>query len=167
MYTARMGDASKQDIPVADALRGHWADRYLPRSWRPYARLARLERPIGWWLLLLPCWFGLLLAEIAADGGQPNLWYALLFLIGAIVMRGAGCTLNDIADREIDAQVARTQSRPIPSGQVNVWQAFLFLIAQCLAGLLVLLQFNWFTIALGASSLIIAVLYPFMKRVTY
>ena len=167
MYTAPMGDASKQDRPVADALRGHWADRHLPQALRPYARLARLERPIGWWLLLLPCWWGLLLAQIAGGGGWPNLWYAMLFLIGAIVMRGAGCTLNDIADRDFDARVARTRSRPIPSGQVSVQQAIAFLIAQCLVGLLVLVQFNWFTIMLGLSSLGFAAIYPFMKRLTY
>ncbi|MBC8037784.1 MAG: 4-hydroxybenzoate octaprenyltransferase [Rhizobiales bacterium] len=162
-----MGDASKQDIPVADALRGHWADHYLPHALRPYARLARLERPIGWWLLLLPCWWGMLLAQIAEGGSRPNLWYGALFLIGAIVMRGAGCTLNDIIDREIDAKVARTRSRPIPSGQVSVGQAVVFLIAQCIAGLLVLVQFNRFTILLGISSLAFAAIYPFMKRLTY
>lgn len=167
MYTAPMNDVSKQDAPVADAVRGHWADRYLPQALRPYARLARLERPIGWWLLLLPCWWGLLLAQIAKGGGVPNFWYAALFLIGAIVMRGAGCTLNDIADRDFDAQVARTRSRPIPSGQVSVRQALAFLAAQCLVGLFVLVQFNGFTILLGASSLAIVAIYPFMKRVTY
>ncbi len=167
MYTAPMGETSKQDIPVADALRGHWADHYLPHALRPYARLARLERPIGWWLLLLPCWWGLLLAQLAGGGGRPHLWYALLFLIGAIVMRGAGCTLNDIIDRDLDGQVARTRSRPIPSGQVSVGQAIVFLIAQCLVGLVVLVQFNRFTIMLGISSLAFAAIYPFMKRLTY
>ncbi len=99
MYTAPMSDVSSQDRTVADALPGHWADRVLPAAFRPYARLMRLERPIGWWLLLLPCWWGLALGQMAAGGGIPNPWYALLFLIGAIIMRGAGCTLNDIADR--------------------------------------------------------------------
>ncbi|HUR43681.1 MAG TPA: 4-hydroxybenzoate octaprenyltransferase [Aestuariivirga sp.] len=167
MYTAPMGDASKQDVAVADAVRGHWADHYLPRGLRPYARLARLERPIGWWLLLLPCWWGLMLAQIGEGPGRPNLWYALLFLIGAIAMRGAGCTLNDIIDRDFDARVARTRSRPIPSGQVSVGQAIAFLLALCIVGLLVLVQFNRFTIVLGASSLGLAAIYPFMKRVTY
>jgi len=167
MYTAPMNDASKQDMAVADAVRGHWADRHLPQAVRPYARLARLERPIGWWLLLLPCWWGLLSAHIAEGGGGPNLWFALLFLIGAVVMRGAGCTFNDIIDRDFDARVARTRSRPIPSGQVTVWHAVAFLLAQCLVGLLVLIQFNWFTIVLGVSSLGFAAVYPFMKRLTY
>ncbi|MBI2717781.1 MAG: 4-hydroxybenzoate octaprenyltransferase [Rhizobiales bacterium] len=162
-----MSDADSRDGRVADAVRGHWADRLLPEAVRPYARLARLERPIGWWLLLIPCWWGLLLAQIAQGSGWPNLWYALLFLIGSIVMRGAGCTLNDIVDRDFDAQVARTRSRPIPSGQVSVPAAIVFLVALSLAGLAVLLQFNRFTIALGAASLVIVAIYPLMKRVTY
>jgi len=162
-----MIDASSRDRKVADALPGHWADRHLPLWTRPYARLMRLERPIGWWLLLLPCWWGLLLGQIAAGGGMPNLWHGLLFLIGAIVMRGAGCTLNDIADRNFDAQVARTRLRPIASGQVSVFQALLFLAGLCLAGLIVLLQFNRFTVATGIASLAIVAVYPFMKRITY
>ena len=113
MYTAAMSDARSQDQRVADALPGHWVDRHLPVALRPYARLMRLERPIGWWLLLLPCWWGLALGQMAAGGGLPNLWHAALFLIGAVIMRGAGCTLNDIADRSFDAQVARTRSRPL------------------------------------------------------
>ena len=124
MYTAAMTDASSQDQRVADALPGHWADRHLPVALRPYARLMRLERPIGWWLLLLPCWWGLALGQIAAGGGLPNLWYAALFLVGAVIMRGAGCTLNDIADRNFDAQVERTRSRPIPAGQVSTTAAW-------------------------------------------
>lgn len=167
MYTARMSDASSQDKRVADALPGHWADHFLPQAFRPYARLMRLERPIGWWLLLLPCWWGLALGQIALGGGLPNLWFAVLFFVGAVIMRGAGCTLNDIADRNFDGRVERTRLRPIPSGQMSVAQAFIFLAALCLAGLLVLLQFNWFTVLLGAASLGIVAIYPFMKRITY
>lgn len=167
MYTAAMKDASSQDVRVADAVPGHWADRLVPQAFRPYARLARLERPIGWWLLLLPCWWGLALGQIAAGGGMPSPWHALLFVIGAIVMRGAGCTLNDIADRDIDGRVARTRSRPIPSGQVSLKQAAAFLAAQCLVGLAVLLQFNRFTVLLAIGSLAIVAIYPFMKRITY
>ena len=172
MYTAAMSDASGQDTAikdrrVADALPGHWADRVLPLTVRPYARLMRLERPIGWWLLLLPCWWGLALAQIALGGGVPNAWYALLFLIGAIVMRGAGCTLNDIADRNFDGQVERTRLRPIPSGAVSATQALVFLMGLCLLGLAVLVQFNAYTIAVGAASLAIVAVYPFMKRITY
>lgn len=155
------------DAIVADAAPGNWVDRSLPPHLRPYARLARLDRPIGWWLLLLPCWWSLALAQIAQGGGLPNLWYALLMLIGAVAMRGAGCTLNDIADRNIDAQVARTQFRPIPSGSVSVWQALVFLVLQCGLGLAVLLNFNWYTVVLAAASLIIVAVYPFMKRFTY
>lgn len=162
-----MNNASGQDIKVADAASGNWVDRFVPESFRPYARLARLDRPIGWWLLLIPCWWGQALAELGQVQGTPNLWYALLFLIGAIVMRGAGCTLNDIADRDFDAKVARTRSRPIPSGQVSVKAAFAFLVLQSLIGFLILLQFNGFTIALGIASLLLVAIYPFMKRFTY
>lgn len=162
-----MTDANKGDFRVADALPDHWADRLLPAAWRPYARLARLERPVGWWLLLLPCWWGLLLGQIAAGGGWPNLLHALLFLIGAIVMRGAGCTLNDIVDRDFDSRVARTRSRPLASGRVRLPQAFAFLAAQCAVGLAVLLQFNRYTVILAATSLVIVIVYPFMKRITY
>lgn len=170
VYTARMTDASRpqtQDDRVADALPGHWADRLLPRIARPYARLMRLERPIGWWLLLLPCWWGLALGQIGLGGGLPNLWHALLFLAGAIIMRGAGCTLNDVADRSFDGKVERTMLRPIPSGQVSIMQAIAFLILLCLLGLVILLQFNAFTVALGIASLLIVAVYPFMKRITY
>ena len=167
MYTAAMSEARSPDQRVADALPGHWVDRHLPRVMRPYARLMRLDRPIGWWLLLLPCWWGLALGQIASGGGLPNPWHAGLFLAGAVIMRGAGCTLNDIADRKYDAMVARTRLRPIATGQVSARAAFLFLLALCLAGLLVLLQFNWFTIFTGAASLLIVAIYPFMKRITY
>ena len=167
VYTAAMTEASHPETRIADALPDHWADRLLPLAARPYARLMRLERPIGWWLLLLPCWWGLALAQIANGGGVPNLWYALLFLLGAVIMRGAGCTLNDIADRNFDGRVERTRLRPIPAGQVSVGQAFAFLVLLCLLGLVILLQFNWFTVVTGAASLVIVAVYPFMKRITY
>ena len=152
---------------LLDAPPGNWVDRYVPQGFRAYARLARLDRPIGWWLLLIPCWWSLTLAQIAQGGGAPNWLYALLFLIGAIIMRGAGCTLNDIADRDYDARVERTRGRPIPSGAASVKGAILFLIAQCLLGLVILLQFNWTTVIIGAASLVLVVIYPFMKRFTY
>ena len=167
VYTAPMSEASHPETRVADALPGHWADRVLPGWAVPYARLMRLERPIGWWLLLLPCWWGLALGQIASGGGVPNPWYAVLFLAGAIIMRGAGCTLNDIADRNFDGRVERTRLRPIPAGQVSVKQALAFLVVLCLLGLAVLLQFNWFTVLTGAASLVIVAVYPFMKRITY
>jgi 4-hydroxybenzoate polyprenyltransferase len=162
-----MTEASHPETRIADALPDHWADRVLPQAVRPYARLMRLERPIGWWLLLLPCWWGLALGQIADGGGIPSPWYAALFLVGAIIMRGAGCTLNDIADRNFDGRVERTRLRPIPAGQVSVRQALAFLVVLCLLGLVILLQFNWFTVVTGAASLVIVAVYPFMKRITY
>lgn len=157
---------TKDTGPVADAVKRHWVDTRLPSWARPYARLARWERPIGWWLLLWPCWWSAGLAAIKAGHIGPNLWYLALFLVGAVAMRGAGCTYNDLVDEEIDAQVERTRSRPIPAGQVSRTQAKIFLIIQALVGLLVLLQFNTFTILLGICSLLPVVVYPFMKRVT-
>ena len=152
---------------IADASAQNWVERYLPVSALPYAQLMRLDRPIGWWLLLLPCWWALVLGQIAIGGGWPNLWHGFLFLLGAIVMRGAGCTLNDMADRDFDARVERTKNRPIASGRVSRKQALVFLALLSLIGLVVLLQFNWFSVLLGAASLVIVFIYPFMKRVTH
>ncbi len=162
-----MIQTTNNDGRVADAVREHWADRLLPRAVRPYARLARLERPIGWWLLLLPGWWAIAMAQTASGSGVANLWYLALFLVGAVVMRGAGCTFNDIVDRDFDAAVARTRSRPIPSGQVSVGQAKMFMITLSLTGFLVLMQFNWFAVSLGVLSLATVAVYPFMKRFTY
>lgn len=159
---ARAGRAEGRALP--DAVRGHWADRAAPASWRPYLRLARIERPIGWWLLLLPCWWSSALAAMAAYG-LPNLWHAALFLVGAIAMRGAGSTYNDLVDRKLDAKVERTRDRPLPSGQATVSAALAFLAAQGLVGLAVLLQFNAYAVATGFASLGIVALYPFMKRI--
>jgi 4-hydroxybenzoate polyprenyltransferase len=131
---------------------------------RPYLRLARIERPIGWWLLLLPCWWSAALAALAAGSTFPNPWHLLLFLIGAVAMRGAGSTYNDIVDRKLDASVARTRDRPLPSGRVSLRGAVIFVVLQCLVGLMVLLQFNAFAIALGFGSVGIVLLYPFVKR---
>jgi 4-hydroxybenzoate polyprenyltransferase len=152
---------------IADAAPQNWVERMLPFAALPYAQLMRLDRPIGWWLLLLPCWWGLVLGQIAVGGGVPSPWHGLLFLIGAIVMRGAGCTLNDMADVEFDAKVERTKNRPIASGRISRKQAFAFLAAQALIGLAVLVQFNWYTVVLGAASLLIVAIYPFMKRITH
>lgn len=153
--------------PVSDAPRDNWVDRYAPDSVRPYLRLMRLDRPIGTWLLLFPCWWSLALAEIDEGLPHPSLWYMLLFAIGALVMRGAGCAYNDYIDRDFDAQVARTASRPIPSGQVTPEDALVLVGILGFIGLAVLLQFNWFTVFLGASSLLLVLIYPFMKRFTY
>lgn len=161
---------SARQSKVADAPRANWVDRYAPEKAKPYLRLARADRPIGTWLLLLPCWWGMVLSSSSVDGhfspGTIGLW-ALLFGIGAFVMRGAGCTWNDISDRDFDAQVERTRSRPIPSGQVSPRMAALFLVALCLVGLAALLTFNTLTITLGVSSLILVAIYPFMKRFTH
>jgi 4-hydroxybenzoate polyprenyltransferase len=151
---------------VADAT-GNWVDTGAPHWLRPYLRLTRLDRPIGWWLLLLPCWWSAALAGIANGWWGPDLWHVLLFLLGAIIMRGAGCTWNDLVDRDIDGRVERTRSRPIPSGQISVHAAALFLVAQALVGLLILIQFNRTAIATGIASLGVVAIYPFMKRVTY
>jgi 4-hydroxybenzoate polyprenyltransferase len=151
---------------VADAT-GNWVDTLAPAWSRPYLRLARLDRPIGSWLLLLPCWWSSALAAIAAHQASPRLLHIALFFVGAFAMRGAGCTWNDIVDRDLDASVERTRSRPIPSGQVTVGQALAFLVLQALVGLVVLISFNAFTIALGIASLAIVAIYPFMKRITY
>jgi 4-hydroxybenzoate polyprenyltransferase len=155
------------DRTLPDAVRGHWADRYTPLGLRPFLRLARLERPIGWWLLLLPCWWSAALAAIDRGWGHPNLAHLILFLVGAVAMRGAGSTYNDIVDRDLDARVERTRDRPLPSGQVSVWGAAAFLVLQCLVGLAVLLQFNGFAIATGFASIGIVALYPFMKRLVW
>jgi 4-hydroxybenzoate polyprenyltransferase len=141
--------------------------RLLPAAWRPYARLARLDRPIGTWLLLFPCWWGLALAGTGRENAGGLVWLGVIFAVGAIVMRGAGCTINDILDRDFDAQVARTAGRPIPSGAVSVTAAWVFLVAELLIGLAVLLALDPFAWALGVASLALVFSYPLMKRVTY
>jgi len=151
---------------VADAVSGHWVDTGAPMHWRPYLRLMRADRPIGWWLLLLPCWQSLALAIGSTGFRWIDLWLPIAFLIGAVAMRGAGCTLNDIVDRKFDAQVERTRSRPIPSGDVSVKQAALFMAALCLLSLFILLTMNSVTIVLAMLSLVIVAVYPFAKRVT-
>jgi 4-hydroxybenzoate polyprenyltransferase len=151
---------------VADST-GNWVDRGAPSWTRPYLRLSRFDRPIGSWLLLLPCWWSAALAASPADRAG-SLWITLaLFFVGSFVMRGAGCTWNDITDAGLDARVARTRSRPIPSGQVTRTQAAIFMALLALVGLIVLLRFNAFAIATGIASLLIVAAYPFMKRITY
>lgn len=157
--------ASSQSV-LPDAAPRNWLDLYAPDWLKPYGRLARWDRPIGWWLLLWPCWWSAALAAIAGERGGPSLWHLLLFLIGAIAMRGAGCTYNDLVDRDLDARVERTRMRPLPSGAVSPREALVFLALQALVGAGVLLQFNTFTILLGLASLIIVAIYPFAKRVT-
>jgi len=151
---------------VADAT-GNWVDTRAPVWSRPYLRLARFDRPIGSWLLLLPCWWSSALAAVAGHRATPSFLHLALFLVGAFAMRGAGCTWNDIIDRDLDASVERTRSRPIPSGQTTAVKAAIFLVVQSLVGLAVLLAFNGFTIVLGVASLGLVAVYPFMKRVTH
>ena len=152
---------------VADAPPDNWVDRYAPVGWRPWLRLSRADRPIGTWLLLLPCWWGIGLAMIAGNPGWRDIWIALACGIGAVLMRGAGCTWNDITDRDIDDKVARTRSRPIPSGQVTVRGALIWLAAQSLAGFAILLTLGSAAIALGIASLALVAIYPFAKRFTW
>ena len=153
---------------VADAYRGNWVDHRAPEGLRPYLRLSRADRPIGTWLLLLPCWWGLLLATAASGRfGAYEAWVGIGCALGAWLMRGAGCTWNDITDREFDAAVARTRSRPLPSGQVSVRQAALWLVAQALAAFAILLTFHATAIWLGVGSLALVAVYPFAKRFTW
>jgi 4-hydroxybenzoate polyprenyltransferase len=151
---------------VADST-GNWVDTIAPSWSRPYLRLARLDRPIGSWLLLMPCWWSVSLAAGVGHELRSLPFDIALFFVGSFAMRGAGCTWNDITDRDLDAKVERTRSRPIPAGQVSVTQAFVFLFAQALIGLAVLLQFNRFAVFTGIASLLIVAIYPFMKRITW
>jgi 4-hydroxybenzoate polyprenyltransferase len=156
------GAPSGSDDP-SDIRAGDWVERRVPRPLRPYARLARLDRPIGTWLLLFPGWWGIALAA----GHWPDPRLIALFALGAIVMRGAGCTLNDIADRHYDARVARTRLRPLPSGEVSVRQAVAFMLGQLAIGAAVLFSLNRISIELGLAVLLLIGSYPFMKRITY
>ena len=165
-----MSEASETpEGQVADAVRGNWVDRLAPPATRPYLRLSRADRPIGTWLLLLPCWWGLFLAAGAGGNGLAlaDLWLFVGSAIGAFLMRGAGCTWNDITDRHIDGAVARTRSRPIPSGQVSVKQALIWLVAQAVMAFGILLTFNIDAIVLGIASLVTVAVYPFAKRFTW
>ena len=153
---------------VADAVRGNWVDRYAPAATRPYLRLSRADRPIGTWLLLIPCWWGLAAAALAqGEFTAMHLWIAVGCAIGAWLMRGAGCTWNDVTDRDFDAQVARTRSRPIPSGQVSVTGAIIWMVVQSLIAFAILLTFSVTAIWLGIASLALVCIYPFAKRFTW
>lgn len=152
---------------VADAPARNLVDRFAPAAILPYLRLARFDRPIGFFLLAFPCFWSVALAARSIEDPYPDPWLLLLFAVGAVAMRGAGCTYNDLVDREIDAQVARTRSRPLPSGQVSPRGAFIFMLVLCLIGLLVLLSFNSTTIWLGLGVIPIVALYPFVKRFSY
>jgi 4-hydroxybenzoate polyprenyltransferase len=152
---------------ISDAGAGNWVDRFAPAWLVPYLRLARADRPIGFFLLALPCFWSVALAARSLNEPYPNPRLLVLFAVGALVMRAAGCTYNDLIDRDIDARVARTRGRPLPSGQVSVRGAIFFMLALCLVGFAVLLSFNSFTVWLGLGVLPIVALYPFVKRFSY
>lgn len=167
MNTQSAQPAPSLDGATPDAEHGHWVRR-TPERLRPYLRLARFDRPVGTWLLWIPCLWGLALGRVNGHGEIGLLFfYAALTAIGAFAMRGAGCAYNDIVDKDIDAKVARTASRPLPSGQLSAKAAWGFLVLLCLIGFLVLIQFNPFAIGVGIASLFLVAIYPFMKRVTY
>lgn len=154
---------------VADAPAQNWVDQYAPDDLKPYLRLSRADRPIGTWLLLLPCWWGLFLgaAAVPDTAGWLTVWIFTGCALGAFLMRGAGCTWNDITDRDIDDKVARTRSRPIPSGQVSVRQAMIWMGVQAVIAAMILFTFNWVAIGLGLMSLGLVAIYPFAKRFTW
>ena len=162
-----MSKRGKTYQSASDIQGDSWMIRLAPRAARPYMRLIRADRPIGTWLLLLPCLWSVTMASGAVLGVRPDPWYVLLFAVGAFVMRGAGCVVNDLWDRDIDGQVARTALRPIASGEVTVKQALIFLGCLLLVGLCVLLQFNTAAITMGVASLGLVAVYPLMKRITY
>ena len=165
----RIPDASLDPGRVSDAVPGSWVDSWAPAGVRPFLRLSRADRPIGTWLLLLPCWWGLSLA-IASDPAGARWGDAWIFAgcaIGAFLMRGAGCTWNDITDRDLDARVDRTRSRPLPSGQITLPWAYCWLVVQSLLAFLILLSFNSTAIFLGIASLLPVAVYPFAKRFTW
>lgn len=156
-----------EPAPVADAPRGNWVDTWAPAATRPYLRLSRADRPIGTWLLWLPCLWALALAAVAQGYALADLWLLVGSGVGAFLMRGAGCTWNDITDRKFDAAVARTRSRPLPSGQVTVRGAVVWMVAQTLISAAILFSLNRAAIVLGFVSLVPVVIYPFAKRFTW
>ncbi len=165
--TAGTPEGHVKDGQVADAVPENWVDTLAPSWSRPYLRLSRADRPIGTWLLLLPCWWGVLLAAASTSFKLFDLWIIVGCALGAFLMRGAGCTWNDITDRDIDAQVARTRSRPIPSGQVSTKQALAWLVIQTGLAAFILFTFNWASIGLGILALLPVAIYPFAKRFTW
>jgi 4-hydroxybenzoate polyprenyltransferase len=151
---------------LPDAAPANWVDRYAPAALRPWLKLGRFDRPTGIWLLMLPGWQGIALAD-AIDQRPPDPVLLLLFFLGATLMRTAGCAYNDIVDRDIDAKVARTAGRPVASGQISVRAAWAFVVSCSLTSLVILLSLNLLSIALGVASLALVAAYPFMKRITW
>ncbi len=157
----------KPEATVADAPKDNWVDRFAPPVTRPYLRLSRADRPIGTWLLLIPCWWAIALAGLSDGFRLWDVWLAVSSALGAFLMRGAGCTWNDIADREIDASVARTRSRPLPSGAATVTAALVWMAVQAALAAVILFTYNWLAIGLGVASLALVLIYPFAKRFTW
>src|SRR5471030_2255908 len=155
-----------QTAPLPDAAPTNWVDRFAPAALRPWLKIGRFDRPTGIWLLMLPGWQGIALAD-AIDHRPPDPWLLLLFFLGATLMRTAGCAYNDIVDRDIDAKVARTAERPVASGQIGVRAAWAFVVGCSLASLIVLLCLNAIAVVLGVASLALVAAYPFMKRITW
>ncbi len=160
-------EAAPATDAVADAPRGNWVDRLAPARTRPFLRLSRADRPIGTWLLLIPCLWAITLAARTTGFRDWDLWLVVSCAAGAFLMRGAGCTWNDITDRDIDAAVARTRSRPLPSGQVSVRAALVWMVAQALVAAGILFTYNTLAILLGIASLVLVAIYPFAKRFTW
>jgi 4-hydroxybenzoate polyprenyltransferase len=158
--------AAMTSAPLPDAAPDNWVDRFAPDALRPWLKLARFDRPAGTWLLMLPGWQGVALA-CAGEGRWPDPLLILAIAVGALLMRGAGCAFNDIADRDFDAKVARTAGRPIASGQISVKAAYAYIACLCLVSFLILATMHWVAIALGVGSLLLVVAYPFMKRITW
>ncbi len=163
----RLSPNMRADIRVADATKKNWVDRFMPLWSRPYLRLSRADRPAGTWLLLLPGLYSLALAIAATGWRIEDVWFFTAFCVGAFLMRGAGCTWNDLADHKFDGQVERTKSRPLPSGAVSRTAAKLWMVAQALLAFLILITFNNLSILMGVLSLGLVAIYPFMKRVTW
>ena len=155
-----------KDAPIKDAKRSHWVYK-APKRMRPYLQLSRLDRPVGYWLLTLPGWIGLAFASLSHGLATDDLKWAILILIGAIAMRGAGCTYNDIVDQDLDAQVDRTALRPLPAGTVTTKQAWIWLLTQCGIGLIVLLCLPRLAQIISLCSIPLVAAYPFMKRITW
>ncbi|MEO0358874.1 MAG: 4-hydroxybenzoate octaprenyltransferase, partial [Pseudomonadota bacterium] len=160
-------DTKAPEGQVADAVKGNWVDTLAPPWMRPYFRLSRADRPIGTWLLFIPCIWAVLLAALSDAPRSWDIWLIVSCGAGAWLMRGAGCTWNDIADRKFDAEVARTKSRPLPSGQVTVRNAVIWMCLQALVAFGILLSYGMPTIAVGIASLVFVCIYPFAKRFTW
>ena len=158
-----------ESAPLPDARPLNWVDRHAPEALKPWLKLGRFDRPIGIWLLLIPCWQGIALFYASSDTafGEFGLWLVAAFAGGAVLMRAAGCAFNDVVDRDIDRQVARTADRPVAAGRISVKQALAFIAACCLISFLLLLTMNAVTLGLAMASLALVAAYPFMKRITW